>query len=261
MDNIDQEKFQEITAFNQEDVTFTGERMVINREVKSKYSDVMEEHLLRYEWAGQYVKGKRVLDAACGSGYGCKMLKDAGASAVVGVDISTEAIEKAKPAYGDDGITFVHGDILKLPFPDESFDLVVSFETIEHVKEGSLWIEESARVLKANGLLLLSTPNRRITHPGIFREEKGMNPYHEFEYTVEEFIGDLCEQYAVMELLGQSFVHDIQNYFFQIARLSQGRIHIPPTPWSNPGKRITALGKCKNMQPGYLIAVCQKKND
>src|SRR5258708_23427285 len=94
---------------------------------------VESEHRGRYWWASQVANGQDVVDAGCGTGYGTMILAAAGARRVVGVDIADEALAVARGDSGDAAaVEFVAGDLHALPFPDASFDLVVSFETIEH---------------------------------------------------------------------------------------------------------------------------------
>ncbi|MFD2879732.1 class I SAM-dependent methyltransferase [Paenibacillus rhizoplanae] len=102
----------------------------------------------RYRLAQKFVKDKRVLDAACGAGYGSKMLQVAGASHVLGVDIDEASLTNARKTYGHDQIDYAYGNVNKLELEDNSFDVVVSFETIEHIDDGSVWIKESARLFK-----------------------------------------------------------------------------------------------------------------
>lgn len=140
---------------------FTGEQCVIG----STTSRIEEDHLARYEFVKKYVAGKIVLDLACGTGYGTRMIRNFSGKPTYGIDISTEAIHHAKKTYATDGLEFIHGDVTKLPFTDSFFDTIVSFETIEHLDANgrSLFLKELYRVLKPDGTLILSTPNRRIT--------------------------------------------------------------------------------------------------
>jgi acetyltransferase-like isoleucine patch superfamily enzyme/2-polyprenyl-3-methyl-5-hydroxy-6-metoxy-1,4-benzoquinol methylase/glycosyltransferase involved in cell wall biosynthesis len=198
-------------------------------------NDVIEEHLQRYMLACSYVQGKDVLDAACGNGYGSNMLQQAGARVVIGVDISEESLISAKKTYGADNVDFGYGDVNELKFENESFDVVVSFETIEHIESGARWIKESARVLKEDGIFLVSTPNRTITNPGAYFVEQPLNPQHRYEYTVMEFIGELTKEYDVLEIYGQMFMNQ------------------------NKGHELVSLGEVKDAQPMYVVAVCRKK--
>ena len=102
------------------------ERMV----PEEAHARIFWEHIARYRFAKDFVRGKRVLDIACGEGYGAAALAKAGAASVTGVDISRDACERARRKYGLDART---GDAQAIPVPDRSIDLIVSFETIEHV--------------------------------------------------------------------------------------------------------------------------------
>jgi SAM-dependent methyltransferase len=155
-----------------------------------KASLMAAEHVARYQLAAQLVRGRSVLDAACGAGYGTAMLASAGARSVTGVDIALDAVPPPRP-----GITFATGDLRCLPFDDASFECVVCFEAIEHVTEPDQVIDEFARVLTANGVLVLSTPNRLVNPPG--------NPYHVFEYTPDELRGVLVRRFSHVATLTQ----------------------------------------------------------
>ena len=123
------------------------------------------EHIARYNWAASLARGKRVLDAGCGSGYGSELLHRGGAAEVVAVDVSPEVIE-AVAANAADGVVCEVADIAALPYPEASFDLVVCFEAIEHVEEPDAVLDQFARVLRPDGLLVISSPNRAHYMPG-----------------------------------------------------------------------------------------------
>jgi SAM-dependent methyltransferase len=146
------------------------------------------EHRGRYWWAAQIAPGRDVLDAACGTGYGMAMLAEAGAKSVAGVDIAPDAVAEARSRCGDPGA--VHeADVRRLPFAEDSFDLVVCWETIEHVAEGEQVIDEFRRVLRPGGILLVSSPNPAVYPPG--------NEHHVHEYRPEE----------LLSLVGSRFSH------------------------------------------------------
>src|SRR5579862_7547633 len=109
---------------------FTGER-VIPGEVDV---DLLNEHLARYTFAARLARGKRVLDAGCGAGYGSAELALA-AESVTGVDVAPEAIEFACGHYQMPNLRFELGSCTALPFGNGSFDLVVAFEVIEHLED------------------------------------------------------------------------------------------------------------------------------
>ncbi|MEI9974183.1 MAG: class I SAM-dependent methyltransferase [Ignavibacteriota bacterium] len=134
---------------------FTGER-VIPGEVDV---DLLNEHLARYTFAARLARGKRVLDAGCGAGYGSAELAR-GAESVVGVDRAADAIEFARAHYAADNISFEEASCEALPHSDASFDLVVAFEVIEHLEDWRGFLREAQRVLAPNGQLVISTPNK-----------------------------------------------------------------------------------------------------
>jgi 2-polyprenyl-3-methyl-5-hydroxy-6-metoxy-1,4-benzoquinol methylase len=144
------------------------------------------EHLARYEWARHFVAGRRVLDAGFGTGFGTRILADAGAEHVVGIDNDASAVEQAS-AELPENVEFRVSDVATLPFADASFDVVTCMEVIEHVEDPERVLGELHRVLKPDGLLLLSTPNRDVVVPG--------NPFHLYEFTPEELIGTVSRHF------------------------------------------------------------------
>ena len=251
----------DILKIDQDQVLFTGERLVINKVVKQNFNNILKEHLARYELACNYATGRKVLDAACGTGYGTKMLKDAGAMDATGVDISQESIDNAKLTYKSEKIDFICGDVNSLPFQNGFFDMVVSFETIEHVADGAAFIKESARVLNNEGLFIVSTPNRSITNPGIYMEEHPLNRYHQYEYTQQEFIGELLKCFDISELYGQAFIDDCQTYATKVIRQARGldSNYLPKQNETIPEYNLVPFGDMKNSNPMYVVAVCRKK--
>ncbi len=146
-------------SMDREDRLFTGERFVPGIDD----AELAMEHYQRYYSALPLVRGKKVLDAACGEGYGTALLAKAAAH-VTGIDISPDAIARAKGSYSQEGrVRFIEGSIAELPLEDYSIDVVVSFETIEHVPEDiqHKFLDEIARVLKKDGFLIMSTPKDR----------------------------------------------------------------------------------------------------
>ena len=158
---------------------------------------VEAEHLARYRWAAGAVAGREVLDAGCGEGYGARLLvRLGGAARCTGVDVDERAVAGARDAYGEDeALDFQAGDITRLPFEDATFDVVTCFETIEHVAAQQEAVAELARVLRPDGTLLISSPNRGVYPPG--------NPFHERELEAAEFERLLRRSFAHVELLRQ----------------------------------------------------------
>ncbi|MEL7029924.1 MAG: class I SAM-dependent methyltransferase, partial [Pseudomonadota bacterium] len=128
---------------------------------------MLDIHLRRYRIAAQYVAGKRVLDIASGAGYGTRMLKDAGADFVAGVDLSDEAVAYADGKYGCDGVAFTQGNAEEFAF-DEPFDVIVSFETLEHLPNPDRFLANAHAHLKPGGVLLLSAPIGETRHIDIY---------------------------------------------------------------------------------------------
>ncbi|QJR14129.1 class I SAM-dependent methyltransferase [Usitatibacter palustris] len=138
-----------------DELEFTGERFIPG--VKG---EIWVEHWHRYHFASRWVAGKRVLDMACGEGYGSALLAR-GAEHVTGADISEQAIAHARAAYAKvSNLEFANASCAKLPWPDASFDVAVTFETIEHIDTQEAFMDELARVLKPDGVLVMSCPNK-----------------------------------------------------------------------------------------------------
>jgi SAM-dependent methyltransferase len=162
-----------------------------------KLSPYWGEHVARYSFALPLVQGKRVLDIACGTGYGLALLH--GAQFVVGVDIDVEALRAARESSQQCAVTLA--DALNLPFADQTFDAITSFETLEHLAERRPFLGELARVLRPDGVLILSTPNANYSRPV---NGKPRNPYHIHEYSPAELRGELAELFTIERFVGQT---------------------------------------------------------
>lgn len=175
---------------------FTGERFT-----PECVREIWYEHWHRYALARPLVAGRRVLDAACGEGYGSAFLAAAGARAVTGVDVDAGTIGHARRRYGDRaGLAFAHGSVADLPLADASVDVVVSFETVEHLLEQEEMVAEFDRVLAPGGCLLVSSPDR---HAYNARGDGTTNPYHVRELDRDEFTGLLRARFPALRLFGQ----------------------------------------------------------
>src|SRR5262245_4798025 len=123
---------------------WTGERFL----PWIRESTIAYEHLHRYAYAATLAEGKRVLDLACGEGYGAKMLA-AAATSVVGIDIDENVVRHATEKYGSTNLTFIAGSITDIPIRDDhSFDVIVCFEAIEHIEAHEALLLEVKRLLK-----------------------------------------------------------------------------------------------------------------
>ena len=175
---------------------FTGERFT-----PECAREIWYEHYHRYAFAHGLVGGLKVLDADCGEGYGAALLASA-ASSVTGVDVSEAAIAHARQRYRSDRLEYVVSDCLALPFPDDDFDCIVSFETLEHLEDQQGLLAEFRRVLRPNGFLLISTPDRAVYTD----RQKNENPYHLRELYRPEFEALLAGYFPSRRLWGQKLL-------------------------------------------------------
>ena len=156
---------------------------------------IYAEHITRYLAAQPIVKGKVVLDIASGSGYGTKMLAQT-ASFVYGVDNNEMAINYSGKKYGAKNIKYLVGDGESIPLDDNSVDIVATFETIEHIKDYKKFLDEIERVLKPNGLAIVSTPNDLEFAEG--------NHFHLHEFKYKELVDLLKKHFPNIESYYQS---------------------------------------------------------
>jgi len=201
-------------------VEFTGER-VIPGQVND---DLWSEHVARYAFARLYTSGRRVLDAGCGAGYGSAELVQSAAE-VIGLDIAPEAIEYAQARYPIPGLRFIQSSCTSIPFPPESFDVVVAFEVIEHLLDYRAFLDETVRVLTRDGLFIVSSPNKRYYTET--RAETGPNPFHEHEFEAQEFVHELERVFPNVRLLLQNRVesfafHPASTFWPAEARIDGG---------------------------------------
>lgn len=168
-----------------------GERMLPD----SSDGNTFWEHVQRYRFAAGYAAGQRVLDIACGEGYGTAALHDAGAASVIGVDLSEEVCAHARARYGVDARA---GDATSIPVGDGEVDLIVSFETLEHLYAPDAFLAECSRVLSARGRLIISTPNRPV-----YCQRTPDNPFHHRELDADEFNQLLVGGFEPIDYYGQ----------------------------------------------------------
>ena len=173
----------------------TGERTLPDVPLENYW---FRRHLAVYEWIGARVIGRRVLDMACGEGYGSEVLWRSAAS-VVGVDANPEAHEHARLRYPRQNLRFERGLVETYGEPG-TFDAVVFLQTIEHVQDPVAVLEHFAELLAPGCVAFVSTPNLlTLAVPGA---DKSDNPWHVKEYRAGEF-RPLCESvFGTVELLG-----------------------------------------------------------
>lgn len=158
-------------------LAFTGERMTTERKGQVEF-----EHFHRYCLARDLCVGKDVLDVASGEGYGAALLAGV-ARRVSGLEINADVVAHAIAGYHLSNLEFLQGDAHTLPFPDASFDVVVSFETLEHLRDQVAFLAEVKRVMRPDGVVIISTPDRAVySAPG-----QQPNRYHVLELSYAEF--------------------------------------------------------------------------
>lgn len=213
------------------------------------------EHLHRYAICRESLAGKRVLDLACGTGYGTALLAEAGAK-VTGLDISSEAIKIAKARYQRPGVKFLIGDCYDLPFEDGSFDVVVANEMIEHVDQHDALLAEVKRVLTDDGLFLVSTPNKPV-----YNRFKPPNVYHIAEMEIPEFHRLLSRYFDHIKLTGTRMAlvsvgfelePSAQKSNLAAARIYHGSVDSAAMPSIENGELALR-------DPEYVLAACSNK--
>jgi len=185
---------------------FSGERYI--PEFFWETDEISRFHNSRYDFAIQFVKGKKILDIASGEGFGSFKLAQS-AELVFGVDKDEAAISRAKNKYQKTNLNFQIGGAVHLDFPDSYFDIVISFETFEHLNKNDQvsFLSEIRRILKRDGFLMISTPDKDIYG-------MGHNPFHLHELNKKE----------LRRLLGRFFT--LKNIYAQDPRKQRSVIAV-----------------------------------
>jgi ubiquinone/menaquinone biosynthesis C-methylase UbiE len=176
--------------------------MASERQLLEEVSPWWGEHVHRYNVVINQLKGDEViLDIACGTGFGSDILASHTKNQVIGGDIAPDAIEECKAHWQRPNLSFQVLDGTQLAFPDNHFDVVVSFETIEHTTQYEAMLREFNRVLKPNGTAFISTPNFPINSPS----GRVTNPYHTQEFTLDELDKILRGVFKNIQIQGQQY--------------------------------------------------------
>lgn len=185
----------------------TGERMIEEAYHRTLGGYVIYLiHSASYAFAEKYCNGKRVLDLGCGSGYGASRIASLALS-VHAVDISPDAVAYSAEHYSRENVHFsVIEPDAPLPFADESFDVVLSFQVIEHVVGDRAYLREASRVLAENGVLILITPDRKNR---LFPYQKPWNRWHLREYKMTELYLLASEFFKIERALEMGMREDI----------------------------------------------------
>ena len=164
---------------------------------------VRHEHDERYRFASRFVDGADVVDVACGDGTGTATYAEAGARSIHAFDVSEAAVESTRQRQ----LASVHvavADGRALPLDDDSADVFITLETIEHIPEAERFVEEIARILRPGGVVVCSTPNRAVYSPGTPPDGKPWNPYHVKEFDLDELRESLGRKFVDLEYFGQN---------------------------------------------------------
>lgn len=203
---------------------------------------VYAEHVVRYLFATRFVGGKRVLDVASGVGYGADLLRSAGATEVVALDRSPEAARYGKTHHSKFRPAYVLGDVESLPLQSAQFDVVVSFETIEHVPDYQRFLAEVKRALRQDGLFIASTPNRGVYVEG--------NPFHTKEFTLDEFEEALAGHFRYVKTFSQ-------DDWIASAVFSPEEMEGSDKPIAGQLSLFKAVGKSPS-QTLYMVSLCSE---
>lgn len=177
------------------------------------YGNLLDQ--MRYIEALNYIKELDVLDIASGVGWGSYLMSTV-AKSVKGIDLSEEAIRTSKKYYSNNNVSFELGNSKNIPLSDNSYDAIVSFETIEHVENTRIFIDELYRVAKPCAILILSTPNGYCTK--MHKNDKPLNPFHVEEYMKSELFRVLEGKWDIVEYKGQ---YPIKNESSQVDEYRQ----------------------------------------
>ena len=196
---------------------FTGERIIPGQ----VDVDLLNEHVARYTFAARLARGKRVLDAGCGAGYGSAELAQT-ADSVVGVDRAPEAVDFARATYGLPNLRFEQASCEALPHPGGSFDLVVAFEVIEHLDNWREFLLEAHRVLAPAGQIVISTPNKLYYTES--RGPTGANPFHVHEFDFEEFQSELHGVFAHVSMYLENHIEGVAFQPYEAGQTVEVRV-------------------------------------
>lgn len=224
------------------DITTTG----CERARTDMHGDIQLEHLHRYALAAELVAGKDVLDIACGEGYGSNLLA-ASAKMVIGVDISEPAIRRADAKYQRANLQFKVGSCTEIPLEDNSVDVVASFETIEHISQHEEMMSELKRVLRTDGLLIISSPDK-YQYSDVQDYD---NEFHVKELYLNELRELLKTHFTFLEIFGQRVY-----YGSFVAPLNEDK-RIGFLTHTGNWERIERCGGTR--EPLYFVAVASNR--
>jgi SAM-dependent methyltransferase len=202
-------------------------------------------HIVAYRWFIRDCIDKDVLDFGCGTGYGTHELAKVTKSCH-GVDVSNEAVDHCLTLYKGDNVTFSQIKPIEespLPFPDASFDVVVSNQVIEHVLSPDTYIKEARRVLRPGGVLYVVTPDRSTR---LFRGQKPWNRWHLHEYSPQEIRGMVEGHFKTVTVSGMTGQPEVVSK--EIARTRKLRFITLPFTYGPEIWRQATLALLKKLE-------------
>lgn len=206
------------------------------------------EHWHRYHFIKDLVSNARVCDIACGEGYGSALLAGS-AKSVVGVDIDDQTVSAAQKTYQRENLKYKCFNAIKTGFEDNSFDFVVSFETLEHLYEQDELLKEFRRILTPNGVLIISTPDKEVYSEA----DEGHNHFHVKELDRAEFDTLISSHFKHSKTFGQQFqlMSTIENEDQKMASHEGIVQYVDSEQGSQPAKNMS--------RAEYLIKFCADK--
>lgn len=201
-------------------------------------------HHSRYLFAAAHAADQSVLDIACGTGYGSAILARRGAREVTGVDLSEAALAEGRRLHPHPRARLVQGDAFNPPV-QQQFDLVVSFETIEHVPAPEKLLDVLTSLVASSGTFICSTPNRAVTNPGTTKLDRPANPHHVMELDHREFQDELRHRFDRVRIYGQTYSLPLRAIRPRFLRRVEERLAY-----------ATAWPIRLPLAPTYMVAIC-----
>ena len=228
---------------------YTGERYLPFVDPKICGAEIHYGHLHRYAFASHFVKDKKVLDFASGEGYGSYMLSKE-ANHVIGIEIDEKTVKHASSRYIKDNLEFIQGSILKVPIEGEkTFDAIICFEALEHVKEHEELMKEVKRLLKEDGIFIVSMPDKKSHSDDINYK----NPFHKKELYFDEFKELLKNNFNHVHFFGQGVYAG--SHLWSLTQVNEiGEEYV-----IERRKEGFAITDYKKKEPIYFIAITSDK--
>jgi SAM-dependent methyltransferase len=216
--------------------------------------EIHYEHLHRYYFASRFVRGKEVLDLGCGEGYGSNILSKY-AKYVIGIDYDKKIINHASRKYRKRNLKFIQALATNISdLNGKKFDVIVCFETIEHLEDHDILLSEIRNVLKNTGILIISTPDKRVYGKRARAKRQPSNIYHKKELSCDEFAYLLRNKFKHVSFFGQNVYSGSQ-----IWPLANTSTNICNEYIVKRKENEFSLANSKEKEPIYLIAIVSNR--